>query len=127
MLLLALFPGDKQVVTDRVDVIELNYFLNEVGAINFAQVIFWEWDSASRRFRVVDFHILEQDTEHIWPAKMSSGLYVYFWWDSRAGTCRRIVAPYFYTTVTREDPEMKDRDKWPKDERRELRPPPAGR
>ena len=127
MLLLALCPGDWQIVEDRVDIIEINYYFNDMGAINFAQVIFWEWDRHRKKFRVVDFRILERDAEHVWPAKMQSGLYVHFWWDERTHTCRKVIAPYFYITMTDEDPEMKDRDKWPKDERRELRPPPAGR
>ena len=124
MLLLALFPGDSQIVVDRVDIIEVNYFINDLGAVNFGQVIFWEWDRYNKRFRVVDFRILERDVQHVWPAKTDSGLYVYIWWDERNHVARKVFAPYFYITVTCEDPEMQDREKWPKDERRELRPPP---
>jgi hypothetical protein len=44
---------------DHVDMVEINHFYNEQGALVFDQVIYWDWNGAEGRFEVVDWRLIK--------------------------------------------------------------------
>ena len=57
--MLAFFIIAPLVLTDRVDVVELNHFYNGNGELVFDQVVWWDWNSAESRYDVVDWRLLK--------------------------------------------------------------------
>ena len=110
-----------EVITDHVDLVEVNFCYDDRGHPMIQQLIFYDWCPVSRCYRVRDFRLLET-VEHL-PHRVRGGrTYVVTWFDERDGVARRVIAKAVRTTYTRHDPEMVERDRFPKDMRRELTP-----
>ncbi len=109
------------VTTDHVDLVEVNYCYDDQGHPMIQQLIFYDWCPASRCYRVRDFRLLE--TVESLPHRVRGGrAYVVTWYDDRDGIARRVIAKAVRKTYTRHDPEMVERERFPKDTRRELTP-----
>ncbi len=116
ILLLCIIPSDG-IISERVDVIELNdYHDPNDGKLLFRQLIFWEWDDLSGYFRVVDFRLVKSDNQIPWSD--GDGLWAVVWCDDVF--LRKVTSRSFRRTVTLHDPELEDRDCWPKELRRKL-------
>lgn len=94
----------------HVDLIERNaVHCAETGRFNFEQWVFWVWDADEGKHRCIGFKLVK--TERLrrrrdeWILPTEEGL---------------IVAPHRNATATLYDPELVDREMWPKERRREV-------
>jgi hypothetical protein len=118
LLLIGVAPGTHQngaaVVKQRVDMIELNHFVDEDGREVFRQVIFYDWSKANRRFHVRAWRLIKHESQvpqrHWSPTK-----YQCTWHDD--GLLRQVWAPQLRETWTQQDPERVNRALLPEDQR----------
>jgi hypothetical protein len=112
LILVALALGpEPQIVVDSVDLLETNHFFDEKGQPVFTQRIFWEMDREGV-LRVRDWRLVKPEQGHYPIGK------TFTWHD---GNClRRVYAASVIETWTQYDPELIDREPWPKERRRAL-------
>lgn len=140
-----------QVLTDKVDVVEVNHFYDEQGRYVFDQVIYYDWNRYEGRYDVVDWRLIKNAREELsveevrikqvklnknkfvpayvpkWtgsdmiPTKQANGLYKAIWSDSYQ--IREIVCGKVYETWTQVDPEQTERSILHKDSRKTLQRP----
>ena len=112
-------PATSEVV-DRVDLIEVNHLYDQHGRHVIDQLIFYDWDSATRRFQVRAWRLLkseEQRPRKSWP----KGDYVTTWRDQNI--VRRVHAVQTRETWTTHDPEVREREIYPMEQRLDLSQP----
>ena len=67
LVLIAIAPGTRQnnsaVVKQRVDLIELNHFVDEDGREVFRQVIFYDWSKSHHRFHVRAWRLIKRESQ----------------------------------------------------------------
>lgn len=110
--------ADDAVLRDRVDLIELNHFVDSSGRHVFDQVIFYEWSLQHRRYHVRAWRLIKSPsqlpTRHWNPAG-----YRCTWHDD--GVLREVWSSAFRETWSQEDPERTNRKILPEDERNGLK------
>ena len=118
LLLIGIAPGSHQdgvaVVKQRVDMIELNHFVDEDGREVFRQVIFYDWSDSHHRFHVRAWRLIKNESqipERRWNPKR----FQCTWHDD--GLLRQVWAPQLRETWTQEDPERVNRALLPEDQR----------
>lgn len=124
MLLVSVAPGNSTgataTVRQRVDMIELNHFVDEDGREVFQQVIFYDWSKSQRRFHVRAWRLVKHESQlpkRYWdPAS-----YQCTWHDD--GLLRQVWAPQLRETWSQQDPERVNRALLPEDQRLPLFPP----
>jgi len=117
MAYVCLNPVDN-VATDRVDLIEINHFYDELGKHVFDQVIFYDWSSQSGRYNVRAWRLLKRPAQ-IPQRDWIRGNYVAVWHDGIV--LRKVLAETVQESWTQYDPELVERAFLPKEQRRELR------
>lgn len=158
ILLLSIAPHKTaQIITDVVDVAELNHYYDpQTGRQVFDQVIWYSWNHSESRYEVVDWRLLkgvrdevtpEQITDwrngtgpdecepqgcwrggHATPMRGRNGKYESFWEDEKSGmVMRRVIANQWFETWTNYDPEQQARNVIPQDKRKMLTPRRRGR
>lgn len=115
LLAAGLIPRDEPLV-DRVDVCEVNHVCDARGRCTFSQLIWWDLDAAGE-YHVVDWRMLGKSA---WPQRRGDQ-YVSSWWDAKTCRRRQVSAPAYRETITRYDPEVRDRETVPCERRRGLR------
>lgn len=108
LLLLAIGP-EPPVQIEHVDQIETNHYYDELGRHIFTQRIFWT--RYGDRQAVLDFRMVKDERNYPTGNKLT-------WNDS--GVIREVRAATKIITHTQHDPECVDRERLPKDCRREL-------
>lgn len=116
-LWLALCVPQPGVVDDSCHLIEINHYYDENGKLVFDQIIFWDWHCDGQQ-HVCAWRLLKQ-AEQL-PCRVR-GAWRCVWTDG--DVLRRVTAPAMRETWTQYDPELADREPWPKEKRRELRVP----
>ncbi len=115
-------PGHREVATDKVDLIEVNFYYDEKGQPVLQQLIFFDWSEADQRYEVRSFRIIHE--LHQLPRRMhKNGLYVVIWQDQMDNVLRKVYAKSIRQTRTQYDPEMVHRKLLPKEQRRGLSRP----
>ena len=107
------------VITDTVDLIEVNHYYDQRGVLVLDQVIFWDWCDQRCAFTVVAWRLLKTSTQ-LPQRDRKHGGYVVVWFDKT--TLRRVRAAGMRETWTPFDPEVQDRAFVPKHQRRGLTP-----
>jgi hypothetical protein len=108
------------VARDTVDLIEANHFYDDAGVLVFSQRIFRDWDARANRFQVRAWRLLKFTGQ--WPTRnWLTGRYEIIWHDGEI--TRRVEARAYRETWTQHDPEMRERDYLPKEQRRRLYTP----
>ncbi len=116
-LCFAIIP-DQSIARESVDLIELNHFYDEHGRLVFDQVIFYDWSDADSRYMVRAWRIVKHPAQV--PCRdWEDGGYVALWQDE--DVLRQVRAASVRETWTQHDPELVEREFWPKEKRRELR------
>ena len=110
------------VMSDEVDLIEVNHFYDEHGRLVFDQVIFYDWSTADCRYQVRAWRLLKSPAQ-IPYRHWDRDAFVTTWHDGEV--LRRVCAKSFRETWTQFDPELVEREFLPKERRRELRKPLA--
>lgn len=107
------------VLVDRVGLIELNHLYDLRGHYTFSQLIFWEFDPATRRKHVRAWTLLEPTPSNKWPIKnIETGVIESTWVDGRIR--RRVHSMSFRESWTQDDPERADKKNWPESLREGL-------
>ncbi len=118
LLLIAIAPGVHQeaaaVVKQRVDMIELNHFVDEEGREVFRQVIFYDWSKTHHRFHVRAWRLVKNESQ-VPQRRWNPTCYQCTWHDD--GLLRQVWAPQLRETWTQEDPERVNRGFLPEDQR----------
>lgn len=105
-------PG---VVEDTVDAVEINYLHDEQGRPVFTQAIYLDWNCRESVWDVVAWRLLKSPAAI--PVKRGDW-YEATWHDGE--TLRRLKCRQVIFSYTTHDPEVKQRDRLPMSERREL-------
>lgn len=106
-------PGSV-VASQRVDLIELNHFVDQDGREVFRQVLFYDWSHAHRRYIVRAWRLVKSDAQ-LPRRRWSPPLYQCVWHDD--GILRDVTAPSFRETWTQQDPERQNRKIVPENQR----------
>jgi hypothetical protein len=96
--------GDSK-ICQRVDLIELNHFFDDLGRHAYDQVIFFEWSEEYLRYDVIAWCLVEHDDGRVPVHLPSSGEYVVRWFDRDARAEREVRSQLFRETWTQIDPE----------------------
>lgn len=114
LILFSIVPRD-DVVRESVDLVEVNHFYDENGRLVFDQIIFYDWIYSN--YRVVAWRLVKSDSQfprRLWPRGYSC-----YWQDGEQ--TRQVLASSDRETWTQYDPELVEREYFPKELRRELR------
>jgi hypothetical protein len=111
------FASPSDVITDSVDIIEVNHYYDDRGVLILDQVIFWDWCDRSCEFHVVAWRLLRSPNQ-VPHRDWQHGGFVALWYDEE--TLREVRAKWVRHTWTQYDPEVQDRYCVPKHERRGL-------
>ncbi len=112
--------GGSNVATQRVDLIELNHFIDKDGREIFRQVLFYDWSASHRRYVVRAWRLVKDDS--LLPnRRWNPALYECLWHDD--GLLRRVTAPAFRETWSQRDPERVNRQLLAEDARKPLLQP----
>jgi hypothetical protein len=99
-------PGPRgRDVTEKVDLIELNHFYDDLGRHAYDQVIFYEWSPDYRRFHVIAWCLLENDLARMPTRNPNNGEYVVRWHDRDAKVHREVRSQLYRETWSQVDPE----------------------
>ncbi len=124
VLLIGILPGDGQgtvaTVQQRVDLIELNHFVDDEGREVFRQVIFYDWSDEHHRFHVRAWRLIKQDSQ-LPNRRWNPQRYQCTWHDD--GLLRQVWAPKLRETWSQRDPERVNRAMLAEDQRLPLFPP----
>ncbi len=120
ILLLGVSPARDDITRDWVDVVELNHFYDENCRLVFDQLIFYDWNHRQARYQVLAWR-LAKTTDSLPVRDWSGGGYVCFWQDGgETGLIRKIRAKSMRESWTQWDPELAERERLPKEQRKEL-------
>ncbi len=92
-------------LTERVDLIELNHFYDDLGRNMYDQVIFYEWSPDYRRYHVIAWCLVENDLGRMPSKVVGSDDYVVRWHDRDSKVRREVRSNLYRETWTRVDPE----------------------
>jgi hypothetical protein len=107
-LLLALSITSRVVLTDCVDLAEVNHFHGDDGKLVFTQLIFWDWCNTRKRYVVRQWQIV--DDQSAYSAQRIGGTWKVRYFDREHQMIRIVTAKFFRSTFTDIDPERVDRD-----------------
>ncbi|GIW92823.1 MAG: hypothetical protein KatS3mg110_0864 [Pirellulaceae bacterium] len=110
------------VVTDQVDLIEVNHYFDEHGRHVFDQTIYYEWCPVQGRYQVRAWRLVKSPSQ-VPSRDPVTGQYSALWHDG--GVLRRVFAKSVRETWTQYDPELSEQEFLPKDQRRDLCKPLA--
>jgi hypothetical protein len=105
------------IVSDKVDLIEINHCYDENGQLVFDQLLFYDWSPSKARYDVRDWRLIKSPVQV--PRKNhENGGYVVLWRDG--ATMRRIHAETVRETWTQHDPEITEQQFLAKSMRRSF-------
>lgn len=87
--LLLVIPRDP-VLSDRVDLIEVNHFHCEQGKEVFCQQLFWDWSDRDGRFHIVTWKLLKSPSMRA-QLDYATGDYIASWRDSESLDRKSVV------------------------------------
>lgn len=107
-------PTTSTTVRQRVDLIELNHFVDEDGREVFRQVIFYDWSKTHRRFHVRAWRLIKRENQ-LPQRRWNPSHYQCSWHDD--GILRQVWSSSMRETWTQQDPERVNRGLLPEDQR----------
>jgi hypothetical protein len=112
--------SNSTIAKQRVDLIELNHFLDDTGRHVFDQLVFYEWNPDRSAYRVIAWRMVKRSGQLPQRTWHPPG-YLCIWQDE--GVMREIWAPAFRETWTQSDPERENRKTFSENRRPELAVP----
>ena len=110
-------PSAGSVMRAKVDLVELNHFLDDQGREVFRLVIFFDWSRKNRQFEVRAWRLIKQPSQLPRTDHRGSG-YTVTWQDN--SITRQVIASAKRETWSQQDPERVNRSRLPENERRPL-------
>lgn len=101
-------------LTEQVDLIELNHFVDDEGREVFRQLVFYDWSNLESRFHVRAWRLVKHDHQvprQFWKPRR----YECQWHDE--GVCKVVRSTQFRETWAQQDPERTNRKFLPEDQR----------
>ncbi len=98
----------------RVDLIELNHFIDDQGREVFRQIIFFDWSATHHRYHVRAWRLVK-DASQLPQRNWEPSGYQCTWHDDNQ--LRQVWAPSFRETWSQIDPERANRELLPEDQR----------
>lgn len=108
------------VVRQRVDLIELNHFIDDSGRHVFDQIIFYDWSKEYGRYHVRAWRLVKTP-QQLPVREWNPQRYRCTWHDD--GVLREVWSPIFRETWSQRDPERENRKLLAEDQRADLRRP----
>lgn len=106
------------VLTESVDMMEVNHYHDHRGEHVFDQLIFYDWSSQKKRYDVRAWRLIK--SEHQYPRRdHRRGIWTVRWHDG--GVLREVTSRSRRETWTKYDPELLERDNLPAEQRLELK------
>jgi hypothetical protein len=105
------------VLTDKVDLIEINHCYDEKGQLVFDQLLFYDWCPATAHYNVRDWRLLKTPLQ-LPRRSYETGGFVAVWRDGT--TMRKVYAETIRETWTQYDPEILEQQFLPKEQRRSF-------
>ncbi len=96
-------------LSERVDLIELNHCLDDLGRHTFDQVIFYKWSPDYRRYHVVAWCLVENDLSRLPTRVAGTNDVVVNWYDRDAHSQRQVRSSLYRETWSQNDPERLNR------------------
>ncbi len=109
--------GESQVISQSVDLIELNHFVDREGREVFRQILFYDWSVTHHRYIVRAWRLVKTESQ-VPRRRWAPERYECVWHDE--GKLRKVTAPAFNETWTQYDPERENRKLVAEDQRRPL-------
>ncbi len=104
-------------LSDQVDLIEINHCYDENGQLVFDQLLFYDWCASKGHYDVRDWRLLKSPFQM--PRRnQESGRFVAVWRDG--SILRKVHAKTIRESWTQYDPEIMEQEFLPKDQRRSL-------
>ena len=107
-------PSESLIIKQRVDLIELNHFVDEDGREVFRQVVFYDWSKTHHCFHVRAWRLIKRESQ-VPVRRWNPNQYQCTWHDD--GLLRQVWAPKLRETWTQRDPERVNRALLPEDQR----------
>ncbi len=95
---------------ERVDLIELNHFYDDLGRHAYDQVIFYEWSPDFCRFHVIAWCLVEEDLNRMPLRQAGSGDVAVRWYDRDAKIKREVRSKLYRETWSQTDPERANKE-----------------
>jgi hypothetical protein len=105
--------------TAKVDMVELNHFLDDNGREVFRQTVFYDWSGKNRQLEVRAWRLVKHSSQLPRQQHRGEG-YITQWQDK--DITRKVTARTMRETFSQEDPERVNRNILPENERRPLFP-----
>ena len=118
LILLLASVSQEPVVIDQCDLLEINHHYTQEGRLVFTQYIFYEWDHYNHRHQVIAWRLKTHMKGVLKNRDWVNNTYRFKWNDK--GTMREVRSSLFKETWTTFDPELLERDYFPKDRRKGL-------
>lgn len=134
LLLAAPFNDNAVPVVDRCDVIEVNHYYIDSGAVGpgfwRTQIIFWDWDNGLNRFVICDYKVVayedrEEGRVPYQPSlvpRRNNGLWYCDWYADNYPDLRIVIAKNMCESWTDYDREFINKEVFPQSLRRGLTP-----
>lgn len=106
--------ADTSPTRQRVDLIELNHFVDDQGREVFQQLIFYDWSPSQQRFLVRAWRLVKRPSQL--PRRRWNPYRVECSWHDN-GRLRQVVSSSMRETWSQQDPERVNRKLLPEDER----------
>ncbi|GAA5509887.1 hypothetical protein [Novipirellula caenicola] len=94
-------------LTERVDMIELNHFVDENGREVFQQLIFYDWSKQEKRFHVRAWRLVKKPSQ-LPTRRWNPTLYECVWHDD--GVRKMVTSASMRETWSQQDPERVNRE-----------------
>lgn len=114
--LLAIVPRE-DIAREKCDLIELNGLYDEQGRLVFDQIIFYDFCRERSRYQVRAWRLVK-DHNQLPTYDHTTGLWQCRWLDGEVTRC--VTADSYRRTWTQYDPELAEREFYPKERRKEL-------
>lgn len=98
-------PPTAEGLSQRVDLIELNHFYDDLGRHGYDQVIFYEWSPDYRRYHVVAWSLVENNLDRMPKQDHDRNIWVVQWYDRDAKVHRKVWSKAYRETWSQTDPE----------------------
>ncbi len=115
----SILPQPPTAIHDYVDCVERNHFYDEEGRLIFEQFIFYRYLRGDGEFEVIGWRLLKDNSQLI-IRDWKDGGYSALWKDGEIW--RSVRARMYRETWLQHDPELCEREKLPKEKRKELSP-----